>query len=213
MTGLPSRAALNRNSGPDERQALLTFHQELTETCVDLMARYSFSNCGVSPGRSSVTAWLLSQGQSCSWILGTMIITVTVSGCAQSSNKAGFCDTCYQFCRPETSDQETTQEPRSRGRHRSEAALSRRGSGQLEDNVAPLESLVKDDSHVSVSRRGSLVQSGAAGLEHTGQLELLQTSGGQAPAPGSVSQCGCWCQGWCELMIRRPAGVTSWVCR
>ena len=61
MTGLPSRPNVNRNSGPDEKQLLLTFHQELTETCVDLMARYSFSNCGVSPKRSNVTQFLLSQ--------------------------------------------------------------------------------------------------------------------------------------------------------
>ena len=61
MTGLPSRPNVNRNSGPDEKQLLLTFHQELTETCVDLMARYSFSNCGVSPKRSNVTHFLLSQ--------------------------------------------------------------------------------------------------------------------------------------------------------
>ena len=49
MTGVPSRPATHRHSGPDEKQALLTFHQELTETCVDLMSRYSFANCGVTP--------------------------------------------------------------------------------------------------------------------------------------------------------------------
>ena len=32
MTGVPSRPATHRNSGPDEKQALLIFHQELTET-------------------------------------------------------------------------------------------------------------------------------------------------------------------------------------
>ena len=49
MTGVPSRPATHRHSGPDEKQALLTFHQELTETCVDLMTRYSFANCDVTP--------------------------------------------------------------------------------------------------------------------------------------------------------------------
>ena len=88
MTGLPSRPTVNRNSGPDEKQALLTFHQELTETCVDLMARYTYANCGVNPRRSKVTEFLLSQGQSCSWLVGSsMVITVTVSGCSQTTNK------------------------------------------------------------------------------------------------------------------------------
>ena len=70
MTGVSSRPATHRHSGPDEKQALLTFHQELTETCVDLMSRYSFANCGVTPRRDKMTAFLLSQGQSSSWILG-----------------------------------------------------------------------------------------------------------------------------------------------
>ena len=25
--------------------------------------------------------------------------------------------------------------------------------------------------------------------------------------------CGCWCTGWCEVKVRRPSGVTSWVAR
>ena len=102
MTGVPSRPATHRHSGPDEKQALLTFHQELTETCVDLMSRYSFANCGVTPRRDKVTAFLLSQGQSSSWILGTMILTVTVSGCAQAGNRGGFCDMCAQYCSLDT---------------------------------------------------------------------------------------------------------------
>ena len=53
----------------DQRQALLTFHQELTETCVDLMSRYSFVNCTVTQRRDKVTAFLLPQGQSSSWSL------------------------------------------------------------------------------------------------------------------------------------------------
>ena len=40
MTGVSSRPNLQKPNQPDERQVLLTFHQELTETCQDLMARY-----------------------------------------------------------------------------------------------------------------------------------------------------------------------------
>ena len=98
----------------DEKQALLTFHQELTETCVDLMSRYSFANCGVTPRRDKVTAFLLSQGQSSSWILGTMILTVTVSGCTQAGNRGGFCDTCAQYCSEDAEDTEMAGAPRRR---------------------------------------------------------------------------------------------------
>ena len=40
LSGLPSTPTINRNSCPS-RQALLTFHQELTEPFIDLMAKYS----------------------------------------------------------------------------------------------------------------------------------------------------------------------------
>jgi tuberous sclerosis protein 2 len=38
-------------SGVDEE--LLTFHTELTETCIDLMARHTFSSCAALPRRCS----------------------------------------------------------------------------------------------------------------------------------------------------------------
>ena len=38
-SGVSSRPTINRLSGPDERQALFTFHKELTKTCVHLIAR------------------------------------------------------------------------------------------------------------------------------------------------------------------------------
>ena len=100
MTGVTSRPALRQAAGPDERQALLTFHQELTDTCVDLMGRFSFSNCGVAPRRSAVAEQLLAQGSSRSWLVGSSIVTITVSGCAQETGRSGLCDACRATCQP-----------------------------------------------------------------------------------------------------------------
>lgn len=36
---------------PPIDEALMTFHVELTETCIDLMARYTFSSCSAAPKR------------------------------------------------------------------------------------------------------------------------------------------------------------------
>ena len=37
---------------------------------------------------------------------------------------------------------------------------------------------------------------------------------GQVPdIPQSVEGCGCWCTGWCKVMVRMLSGVTSWVAR
>jgi tuberous sclerosis protein 2 len=39
------------NMKPAVDEDLLTFHTELTETCIDLMARHTFSSCSALPRR------------------------------------------------------------------------------------------------------------------------------------------------------------------
>lgn len=46
---IDTRGAVDLKPPIDE--ALMTFHVELTETCIDLMARYTFSTCSVVPKR------------------------------------------------------------------------------------------------------------------------------------------------------------------
>jgi tuberous sclerosis protein 2 len=46
---IDARGAMDLKPPIDE--ALMTFHVELTETCIDLMARYTFSSCSVVPKR------------------------------------------------------------------------------------------------------------------------------------------------------------------
>jgi tuberous sclerosis protein 2 len=46
---IDTRGAVDLKPTIDE--ALMTFHVELTETCIDLMARYAFSSCSVVPKR------------------------------------------------------------------------------------------------------------------------------------------------------------------
>ena len=65
----------NPNTFEGNMDKMMTFHQELSETCVDLLARYMFANASVRPKRLPTTDFLLKGGQSASWIVGTMIIT------------------------------------------------------------------------------------------------------------------------------------------
>lgn len=46
---IDARGAVDLKPPIDE--ALMTFHVELTETCIDLMARYTFSSCSAAPKR------------------------------------------------------------------------------------------------------------------------------------------------------------------
>ena len=56
-----------------------------------------------------------------------------------------------------------------------------------EETLQPLnaEPLIKEESR----------SSGAAGA-------------GDSKAKENAMVCGCWCSGWCEVMVRRPSGVT-----
>jgi tuberous sclerosis protein 2 len=89
----------NFNTFEESMDKMMTFHQELSETCVDLLARYMFANASVKPKRLPTTDFLLKGGQSASWIVGTMIITVTTSICDQTSSRGDLCDRCYLICR------------------------------------------------------------------------------------------------------------------
>lgn len=51
--------------------------------------------------RSAMAQFLLSEGQSNTWLLGSRLITVTTSGCSQKPLKNGLCDKCYHTCRLE----------------------------------------------------------------------------------------------------------------
>ncbi|KAJ4432765.1 hypothetical protein ANN_21404 [Periplaneta americana] len=96
-TRLDSRGAVDLKPPIDE--ALMTFHVELTETCIDLMARYTFSTCSALPKRLPTADFLLSGGQSMTWLLGNKLITVTTSGCSMKALKNGLCDKCWLLCK------------------------------------------------------------------------------------------------------------------
>lgn len=60
--------------------------------------------------RSAMAQFLLSEGQSNTWLLGSRLITVTTSGCSQKPLKNGLCDKCYHTCRLEKGNANYTKE-------------------------------------------------------------------------------------------------------
>lgn len=93
-----SRAPLG-GRGPLGAGASAAFHVELTETCVDLLARYAFTPCSVKPQRSDTAEFIFSGGQSATWLVGHKLVTITTSGCQQNSLKQGPCERCAVLCR------------------------------------------------------------------------------------------------------------------
>jgi hypothetical protein len=49
--------------------------------------------------RLSTAEWLLTGGQSMTWLIGHRLVTVTTSGCSLKALKNGLCDKCLQTCR------------------------------------------------------------------------------------------------------------------
>ncbi|XP_059607432.1 tuberin [Phlebotomus argentipes] len=79
--------------------ALYQFHMELAETCIDFMARYTYSSCSVMPKRMPSADFLLAGGQTVTWLIGHNLVTITTSGCSTSPLRNGLCDRCNLACR------------------------------------------------------------------------------------------------------------------
>ncbi|XP_047476530.1 tuberin-like isoform X2 [Penaeus chinensis] len=214
---------------------MIQFHNDLRETCVDLMARYTFASCAPLPKRGPVAEMLVSGGQSQTWLIGNKLITITTSGCSQRPLRQGLCDKCLQLCNlekrspaPETFAASTNL---NRRRHRSEFH-------RTISHEAKHKPQSKDDLHMwSVKRENgdgltplvdqgdgvawSSSNMGEAGDSESSPVDKLvfgSNVGSSSTAPNEnkrVEQhlCACWCQGWAEIYIRQPTGNMSWMMR
>lgn len=63
-------------------------------TLINVGATWPFYVC-----RLPTADFLLSGGQSMTWLLGNKLITVTTSGCSMKALKNGLCDKCRMLCR------------------------------------------------------------------------------------------------------------------
>lgn len=152
-------------------KANMTFHQELTETCVDLMARYAFADCSALPTRFPSTTFLLKNGHSQTWIMDNKIITITTSGCTQRELRDGLCDKCWLLCRKPSPVLSNASEEDGEGlarsdsygrrRHRSEYT-GQQNEGQKSEGNPSVDSKTKDDLHLENKLQNSKKFNGVA---------------------------------------------------
>ncbi|KAK6169153.1 hypothetical protein SNE40_020258 [Patella caerulea] len=216
----------------EEKMSL--FHKELTETCTDMMARYTFGNVSTTPQRSPVAQFLLKGGQSQTWLVGNKIITITTSGGGTKTRDNGLCEKCITlYQETQETRHNTSKKSRDRRRHKSTACLSRSHS-QVDpvglyntdegDTALPRWSqddlsLINDDAFSTDSRDDVGVQTGSSllgsGIDKDPIESLLFGNKGPMPEKRafSMNQCNCWCTGWAEILIRAPSGNMSWMMR
>ncbi|XP_030635346.1 tuberin [Chanos chanos] len=209
--------------------ALKTVHLELTETCLDMMARYVFSNFSALPKRSPIAEFLLSGGQSMTWLVGNKLVTITTSGGARTQALLGL---------------DMAEKPGGGEMTRSDPSLHTR---QTKEAPAKLESQSSQQINRAARIRVRSMSGGHALRAGPAQSlsPLVSPSDGEfcgplpppgPPLEGLGSQRGAGedhppsqttlshkdkanlaefvpmlTQGWAEIFIRRPSGNTSWL--
>ncbi|XP_069762600.1 tuberin isoform X2 [Narcine bancroftii] len=223
-----SLGSANESSMAEAEDSLKTVHLELTETCLDMMARYVFSNFSALPKRSPVAEFLLSGGRSNTWLVGNKLVTVTTSSGVGTRALMGL-DSLEQKSTEESSrvdpslQVKTTQEApaklESQTSHQIGTASRLRvrsisgGHALHSDSIQSLSPLVSpSDSEVGAPSETLA----AKGLEH--RKALLQDeppSGGQLLSQKKKTNLAEYApvltQGWAEIYIRRPSGNSSWL--
>ncbi|XP_039630623.1 tuberin isoform X3 [Polypterus senegalus] len=197
---------------------LKTVHLELTETCLDMMARYVFSNFSALPKRSHVAEFLLAGGRSKTWLVGNKLVTITTSSGFGTQSLLGV-----DFPVRQSTGEMT----------RSDPSLHMR---QTKEAPAKLESQAGQQINRSTRIRVRSISGGhalRAGTAHSlsplvspseGELCSPVTQSGnfkseslatqlssQKEKPSLAEYVPLLTQGWAEIFIRRPSGNTSWM--
>ncbi|XP_063445540.1 tuberin-like isoform X1 [Mytilus trossulus] len=222
-----------RSQSPPVDDKMSVFHKELTETCTDIMSRYTFANYSAVPQRSQVAEFLLNGGQSQTWSVGNKLITITTSGGAGTKyNSSGvLCDKCMAHYQPQSQPAEP-KTPVTPGRRRHRSAFVGRSTSLIDNSKGSIDDIgvqsrlsFNDDMSLEDALEGQDigVQTGTSLTEHTPKsgfesenLESILCGSMNKSTDGrmfSNYQCNCWCTGWAEVYIRSPSGVIGWMMR
>ncbi|XP_058851777.1 tuberin isoform X1 [Acipenser ruthenus] len=220
-----SLGSADESSVAQADDGLRTVHLELTETCLDMMARYVFSNFCALPKRSPLAEFLLAGGKSMTWLVGNKLVTITTSSGARTRSLLGLDLTERQSLGemtrsdPSLHTRQTKEAPaklesqagqqigkatRTRVRSMSGGHALRAGTAQsLSPLVSPSDSEFYDppSQSVQVSENSASFKLEPPGTQHSPQKEK----------PSLAEYAPLLTQGWAEIFIRRPSGNTSWL--
>uniref|UniRef100_A0A8C7L225 Tuberin n=1 Tax=Oncorhynchus kisutch TaxID=8019 RepID=A0A8C7L225_ONCKI len=191
-----SLGSSDENTVSQADDGLKTVHLELTETCLDMMARYVFSNFSALPKRSPIAEFLLAGGRSMTWLVGNKLITITTSGGVRSQALLGM-DMAERL----GGGGEMT---------RSDPSLHTR---QTKEAPAKLESQSSQQLN-RASRIRVRSMSGGHALRAGPPPSPSPCAPPKDPLkdkPSLAEFLPVLTQGWAEIFIRRPSGNTSWL--
>ncbi|KAM8950508.1 tuberin isoform 4-T4 [Lycaon pictus] len=211
-----SLGSADENSMAQADDNLKNLHLELTETCLDMMARYVFSNFTAVPKRSPVGEFLLAGGRTKTWLVGNKLVTVTTSVGTGTRSLLGL-DSGDQQGGPELGS-----DPGMHVRQAKEApAKLESQAGQqvcrgARDRVRSMSgghglrvgALDTPASHLPGGPTSPGTQAALASKSDRA------SAGTRFPAQEKTSLAAyvpLLTQGWAEILVRRPTGNTSWL--
>uniref|UniRef100_A0AAX7VAM9 Tuberin n=1 Tax=Astatotilapia calliptera TaxID=8154 RepID=A0AAX7VAM9_ASTCA len=185
-----SLGSADENAVTQADEGLKTVHLELTETCLDMMARYVFSNFSALPKRSPIAEFLLAGGRSMTWLVGNKLVTITTSGGVRTQALLGL----------DMAD-------RLGG-----------GGGELTRSDPSLHTRMTKEAPAKLESQSSQQHNRAARIRVRSMSGPSSSTSATPSVPPTLKDnptlaefAPMLTQGWAEIFIRRPSGNTSWL--
>ncbi|XP_059200535.1 tuberin isoform X3 [Centropristis striata] len=223
-----SLGSADENAVTQADEGLKTVHLELTETCLDMMARYVFSNFSALPKRSPIAEFLLAGGRSMTWLVGNKLVTITTSGGVRTQALLGL-DMSERLggggemtrSDPSLHTRITKEAPAklesqsSQQHNRATRIRVRSMSGGHALRAGPAQSLSPLVSPSESELAAPLSPPSSSALDALGPPSSSSATPSAPPPlkdnPSLAEFVPMLTQGWAEIFIRRPSGNTSWL--
>ncbi|XP_019062527.1 tuberin isoform X3 [Fukomys damarensis] len=209
-----SLGSADENSMAQADDNLKNLHLELTETCLDMMARYVFSNFTAVPKRSPVGEFLLAGGRTKTWLVGNKLVTVTTSVGAGTRSLLGL-DSGELQGGPESSSESGVhirQTKEAPAKLESQAGQQVSSGGR--DRVRSMSG--GHGLRVGTMDAPALHTTGgpaSPGLQTTPATKPEQTSAGARVLAPEKTNLAAYVplltQGWAEILVRRPTDINN----
>ncbi|XP_040110080.1 tuberin isoform X9 [Oryx dammah] len=212
-----SLGSADENSMAQADDNLKNLHLELTETCLDMMARYVFSNFTAVPKRSPVGEFLLAGGRTKTWLVGNKLVTVTTSVGTGTRSLLGLDSGEFQGGPELSSDPSVHVRQTKEAPAKLESQAGQQVYHGARDRVRSMSgghglrvgALDAPACHFPGSPTSLGSQTAPAG-----QPEKA-SAGSPLPAQKEKTNLAAYVplltQGWAEILVRRPTGNTSWL--
>ncbi|XP_075035425.1 tuberin isoform X2 [Mixophyes fleayi] len=187
-----SLSSADESSMAQADDSLKNLHLELTEICLDMMARYVFSNFTAVPKRSPVGEFLLDGGRTKTWLVGNKLVTVTTSVGRGTRSLLGL---------------DTGDAPKEGD---NEFGIPMQAEQVKEAPKIDLQARKQGGHGLRAGSEGSSLSSpgGTAGSRGEKTSRRVQVKKEKATLADFVPVLT---QGWAEVLVRRPTGNTSWL--